>query len=288
MKLPRVQTWISVSLLVVLTTTRLSWGDAATEAYEDGARLLGERQHRTAITAFDKALRLNPRYTEAYNARGIAYHELAQYDRAIKDYDEALALNPQYSEAYFNRGNAYNDMRQYEQAIKDYDEVIRLDQNHVGAYYNRALAHMTLQQGEAAVDARAYLNLRGWQEEEGRSQYMVIFAYFGDRWAKRDNEAKQILEEAASKCNQAVWPYPVIRYLRREVSAEDLLAAATDSDKKTEARTYLGLDLMLAGKQEEGRRHLQWVKDNGRKAFAEYAFALAALQNASANTVAKP
>jgi len=125
---------MSVGLVVALACAQLAWADAASDAYDEGARLLREGQHKDAIPAFDKAVRLNPRYAEAYNARGVTYNEMAQYERAVKDYDAALSLNPKYAEAYFNRGNAYNDLGQAEKALKDYDEAIRLDQEYVGAY----------------------------------------------------------------------------------------------------------------------------------------------------------
>lgn len=279
---------ISVCLVVALACAQLAWADAASDAYDEGARLLREGQHKDAIPSFDKALRLNPRYTEAYNARGVTYNEMAQYERALKDYDAALGLNPKYAEAYFNRGNAYNDLGQAEKALRDYDEAIRLDQEYVGAYYNRALAYMALRRGEAAADARAYLKLKGWKEENLRDQYMVLFAHFGDRWAKREAEAKQILDEAVSKCDPTKWPYPIIRYLRRDLTVQDLLAAATDVDKKTEARTYLGLDLLLVGNRVDGLTHLEWVKENGNRAFAEYGFAVSELHRAGAGEMAKP
>jgi len=280
-------TWIGVCLIIALACVRLAWGDAASDAYDEGTRLLREGQEKDAIPAFDKALRLNPRYAEAYNARGVTYNELAEYERALKDYDAALGLNPKYAEAYFNRGNAYNDLGQAEQAIKDYDEALRLDQNYIGAYYNRALAHMSLRHGEAAADARSYLKLKGWKEENVRDQYMVLFAHFSDRWAKRDVDARLILDEAASKCDTTKWPYPIIRYLRRELTVQDLLAEATDADKKTEARTYMGLDLLLMGNRVDGLTHLEWVKENGKKAFAEYGFAVNELRRVGAGDAAK-
>ena len=175
-----------------------------------------------------------------------------------------------------------------EKALKDYDEGIRLDQEYVGAYYNRALAYMALRRGEAAADARAYLKLKGWKEENARDQYMVLFAHFSDRWAKRDADAKQILDEAASKCDTTKWPYPIIRYLRRELTVQDLLAVATDVDKKTEARTYVGLDLLLVGNRADGFTHLEWVKENGNRAFAEYGFAVNELHRTGAGDTAKP
>lgn len=288
MKMSQKYVCVSLGLLVTLVCVQRVWADAATDAFNEGMRLLQQGQHNNAIPEFDKALRLNPRYAEAYTARGITFNEMAQYERAIKDYDAALALDPKSTEAYFNRANSYNDLGQSERALKDYDEALRLDQNYTGAYYNRALARMTLRQADAAADARAYIKLKGWKEENVRDQYMVVFAYFGDRWAKRDTEAHAILDEAASKCDTTKWPYPIIRYLRRELTVDDLLATATDTDKRTEARTYLGLDLMLAGNRVDAFTHLEWVKENGNKAFAEYGFAVSELLRAGGSATAKP
>lgn len=272
MKRRGVQVLVSVILMLGVGLKAAAWGDEASDAFDKGIKFLSEGRQRDAITSFDTAIRLNPRSAEAYQARGMAYNETGKHEQALKDYDAALALNPQYAEAYFNRGNVYSDLGQYERARKDYDEAVRIDANHSGAIFNRGLAFMFLRRPEAAADARAYVKLKGWEDD--RAQYLAIFGAFGERWAQRETEARQLLDDAAANCNTSAWPYPVIRYLRRDLSVDDLLAAATDPDKKTEARAYLGLDLVLAGKQDEAMTHLQWVKDNGKKDFSEYAFAV--------------
>jgi lipoprotein NlpI len=272
MKRRGVSVLVSVVLMLSAGMTTEVWGDEASDAYDKGIKFLSEGRQRDAITAFDTAIRLNPRSAETYQARGMAYNETGKHEQALKDYDAALALNPQYAEAYFNRGNVYSDLRQYERALKDYGEAVRIDANHSGAIFNRGLAFMFLRRPGAVADARAYVKLKGWKDD--RAQYLVIFGAFGERWAQRETEARQLLDDAAANCNTSAWPYPVIRYLRRDLSVDDLLAAATDPDKKTEARAYLGLDLVLAGKQDEAMTHLQWVKDNGKKDFSEYAFAV--------------
>jgi tetratricopeptide (TPR) repeat protein len=269
--------FLSVILVLGIGTNSRVRGDEASDAYDEGVRLLSEGRQRDAIEAFNKAIRLNPRSAETYHGRGTAYNETGQNDKALKDYDAALALNPQYIDAYFNRANAYSDLGQYERALKDYDEAIRLGPSHSGALFNRGLVYMILGRNEVATDARAYVKLKGWKDD--RAQYITIFGVFGDRRAQREDEARAFLNEAAANCDTAVWPYPVIRYLRRDLSAENLLAAATDLDKKTEARAYLGLDLILAGKPNEALSHLQWVKENGRKNFSEYTFAVTELRH---------
>lgn len=103
---------------------------------------------------------------------------------------------------------------------------------------------------------------------------MLLAAHFGYRQAKRDADADRILEEASIKADTNRWPYPVIRYLRDEITTQELLTLATDGDKKTEAQAYVGMDLSLAGKQDEALIYLQWVKENGNKNFVEYSLAL--------------
>jgi hypothetical protein len=76
---------------------------------------------------------------------------------------------------------------------------------------------------------------------------MVLVGYFGLRQAHKDNEAKVFIDAHALDFDTTAWPYPVIKYLRREISAEQLLSLAIAEDKKIEvrARVYLGLTVGL-------------------------------------------
>src|SRR5438105_4683465 len=80
-----------------------------------------------AISEASRAIKLNPRNAEAYNRRGLAYHEDDQDDAAIADYSKAIEINPRYAEAYSNRGAVYNDKGQYDQAIVDCSKAIELN-----------------------------------------------------------------------------------------------------------------------------------------------------------------
>ena len=58
----------------------------------------------------------------------------------IEDYNKALDLDPNYTEAYYNRGLAKDELQDYEGAIEDYNKALDLDPNDTYAYNNRELA----------------------------------------------------------------------------------------------------------------------------------------------------
>jgi lipoprotein NlpI len=106
---------------------------------------------------------------------------------------------------------------------------------------------------------------------------MALLAHLGHRQEGQDAEARAVLEECAKRCDRNAWPYPVVRHMLGELSADELMALADSNDKKTEARTYVGMKLLLDGRGADARGHFAWVKEYGNKRFLEYPLALAEL-----------
>jgi len=103
-----------------------------------------------AISAFSKAIRLDPKSVEAYVLRGTIYEELDQLEDAIADYNQALRLNPEHPQAKTMHAlmeNAHKpDWQEYRigvnlcnrddlsRAIEHFDKAIEMD-GKVAAYY---------------------------------------------------------------------------------------------------------------------------------------------------------
>ncbi len=234
-----------------------------------------KKDYDKAIADLDEAIRLDPGDALAFGNRGIAWWAKKDYDQAIADYTEAIRLDPGRALAFNNCGIAWRDKKDYDKAIADYNEAIRLDPGDALAYYNRGASFLLTGSEKAGDDERKCLELEGWRGEY--SQYAVLLGYFGSRRAGKAEAARRFLDDAAAKCDTAAWPYPVIRYLRGEIDQNALLAAATDTDKMTVARCYLGLDLAKKGKTAEAREHFLWVKEHGNPGFTEFTIALAEL-----------
>jgi tetratricopeptide (TPR) repeat protein len=92
-----------------------------------------------AVDYWNRAI-LNQQNTAiAYSNRGLAYHELKQYQKAVKDYDAAIKRDPGYADAYNNRGNSYYELTEYQLALNDFNQSLKLKPKNAKAHLNRGL-----------------------------------------------------------------------------------------------------------------------------------------------------
>ncbi len=75
---------------------------------------------------FNNTLELNSVHVQAYNNRGIVYHNLKNYDQALQSYTKAIQLNPKYAEAYLDRARLYLALGDSEKAAQDEESAAKL------------------------------------------------------------------------------------------------------------------------------------------------------------------
>jgi tetratricopeptide (TPR) repeat protein len=110
-----------------------------------------KNQYNEAISDFTKALEINPKFAAAYYYRGITYFNKGQYEEAISDFTKALEINPRDALTYYNRGIAYDDKGQYDEAISDYTKALEIDPKDGWAYYNRGIVYGKKGQYDQAI-----------------------------------------------------------------------------------------------------------------------------------------
>lgn len=117
-------------------------------------------QSEKAISAYGKALAINPVGYLLYNNRGEAYFNLGETDKALADMNRALEIKPDYTKALINRGAVRGSQKEFELALTDLDKAISLDDKNLKAYRNRLLVHYSLGNFEKAIpDCTSYLNI---------------------------------------------------------------------------------------------------------------------------------
>ena len=92
----------------------------------------------SAMADFGMAIKLNPKYADAYYNRGRVWQAAGVYHNAIDLYSYAIKLDPKHAGAYRQRGLAWFMAGDVKRARTDMDAAIRLDPNEAGAYLERS------------------------------------------------------------------------------------------------------------------------------------------------------
>ena len=98
-----------------------------------------------ALSDYNKAIAINPRYAQAHSNRGVLYEKQGAFTQAMSDYNEAIAINPN-ADTYNDRGNAYCDQKYYIQALSDYNKALEINPHYYVAYQNRAIDYYYLKE----------------------------------------------------------------------------------------------------------------------------------------------
>ncbi len=208
------------ALVIIAACTRL----LETGAYDVELRaqtfnnrgIANKRKNRLekAIKDYNEAIRLYPKFAEAFTNRGVAYGRLGRrraegkeenFKKAINDHDEAIRLDPQLAEAFYNRGLVYRSKGAHDRALNDYNEAIRLNPRLAKAYRLRGAAHQKAGRHDLAMQdyeksyalgsRHRWLLARLGKINPGRAKILVNRGF--SHLTKGDHErALEILNEA--------------------------------------------------------------------------------------------
>jgi tetratricopeptide (TPR) repeat protein len=109
--------------------------DQGIEQYNRG----GAENYRRAVVTLEKALALDPNYSQVALYLGRANNALNQHEAAEKYFRKALEIDPDYQEARATFGGMLLDLGNFDEAIRQLNQVVQRDPNH-------ALGHQLLAQ----------------------------------------------------------------------------------------------------------------------------------------------
>jgi tetratricopeptide (TPR) repeat protein len=85
------------------------------------------QNNKEAAKDFEKSIKANRNYAEAYNNLGVVRYEQKKYKKAIKLYEKAIKLRNDAASYYSNLGAAYFARKKWEQANNAYARALALD-----------------------------------------------------------------------------------------------------------------------------------------------------------------
>ena len=88
------------------------------------------KQYEEALTAFDRAIELNPDVSDFYYSRGSVYADLHMSQQALADFNRSIQLDPNPAAIYNDRGTIFSELARYVEALTDFDQAINLETNY--------------------------------------------------------------------------------------------------------------------------------------------------------------
>lgn len=135
------------------------------EWYAEGQTALDAMEMDVALTAFTKAIELDPTSASAYNARGVVYLRMKMPNPAIRDFDKAIELSPKTAKFFGNRALVYQEKDENARAIADLTKAIELEPTSEYWFKERGNAYYLIDDTEhAKLDFEAAERLRGGKQ----------------------------------------------------------------------------------------------------------------------------
>jgi tetratricopeptide (TPR) repeat protein len=119
--------------------------------FELGLKQVNLNNMEEAISAWDKAIAINPNLASAWHNRGSALGHLSKFTEAIASFDKALEIDPQDAQTWNDRAHALLKLKRWSEAIESWDKAIDIYPNFYQFWYNRGYALEKLGRSEESI-----------------------------------------------------------------------------------------------------------------------------------------
>lgn len=278
--------------------------DEARQAQQRGTELHAKGDLEGALREFDRAIALAPDAPLAWFNRGLVRRALKNCPTAIEDFSRALELQPDFFNALYQRASCLAATGATRRAVDDFTRAAslpgRIDARFL-ALYGRADAYrrlgrleeadadytqvIALRTDTAALRSRAWVRFyRGqWREafadaarhlhdtegKEPDAAYSLILGVLALRRAGEMQKAARFLGDWQARVKAGRWPGAILDYLLTGDDAA-LLAAGTSPGEATEARAYIGVNLLALRDTRRAAEVLWQVVRDGETSYWEY------------------
>ncbi|MEL6580744.1 MAG: DnaJ domain-containing protein [Cyanobacteria bacterium J06621_12] len=111
------------------------------EYYNRGLLRTQTKEYRQAISDYTQAIKLNPRFVDAYLKRCEMRYKLGDNQGVLDDCYEVFNIDPSVAKAYYYQGRARYSLGYIEPAIESYSSAIAQEKNYPQAHYYRGIAY---------------------------------------------------------------------------------------------------------------------------------------------------
>ena len=144
--------------------------ESAEQYFQQGKQLFEAGDLAGAVTAYRQAIRIDPKFAEAYHNLGVILGKQSHWQEALQEHRQAVSLNPENPAFWAGLGRVLVAHEAWEEAITAYQKVTRLNLSDANyGIFQHALGQ--LEQCQKAMVAQSYGHMaenlvqqRKWQE----------------------------------------------------------------------------------------------------------------------------
>ena len=141
---------IHIAAFLLLAPNLFAQPNPSLTAEQRADILMARKMYREAVEVYKEA----PLDSAViWNKIGIAYHQMLQISEAQKNYEKAIKLNPKYSDAINNLGTIYYSKRSFRRAISQYNKALKLTPSSASIYSNLGTAQFARKKYKEASES---------------------------------------------------------------------------------------------------------------------------------------
>jgi tetratricopeptide (TPR) repeat protein len=176
----------------ILRRISLRYFDLAYRAFENN-------EIEKSIKFYGDCVRIDSKNAQAFYNRALAFSAYGRGMQAMQDLNRAIFINPYYSDAYKNRGIILQCSGDLTSAMADFDKATSSNRSCVGAYYFRANLYYNQGDFERAFDDYSSAISNNISQPEYRKEYEnklcgKAFVYRGNIYKKRCEIAQALAD----------------------------------------------------------------------------------------------
>jgi tetratricopeptide (TPR) repeat protein len=248
-----------------------------TNKNEDPFYNLYLKDYSKALKQFDALLKKNPDYTSALMGKAKCLLALGKTQKAYDNYRIVYDENPTSISALEGLGKSAFYLENFSRAIQFYQQALSLDPENPDLYVSLSRIHMCQGNYERVLSTanKAIILL---DENNAAIAYMQILAYFAMAELESKNSEAitrksisstknklpfqfQFPFQTQSQFDKSEWPYPILHYLKGDLTNRDLLSFVESIEQEIQAHTYIGLNKRFLKDNNASNKHFIWVQE---------------------------
>lgn len=158
-----------ILLAIIIVLVPAVHAEDAQEWYMKGQNAATVGNWAGAITYYNNALAVDPKYSPAMAQKAVALNQLGKYTDALTQADQALSIKSS-EDALNARAYALFRLGRYEDSIAAYDKLFTVQTNRAEAYCNQGTAYFRLDKIDKSITALSTCTrlmpqgLEGWNQ----------------------------------------------------------------------------------------------------------------------------